>query len=386
MDEVDYRRADRGGVVTPLTERDAERYLAARALTAAHPGFVGLAADLPPTTPGPAGRSRLRHGFLVVEQGRVAVSGPPSPGLEVAVARMAEDLDLAATLTGLDARAAGLGMRVSLEAGTEDRGSTGLRRRWAVAQAIAPVLTAAFANTPVRDGPQAGWRSSRRPPGTGPGAAGRDAAGPDGAGPDGAGPDGGAPDPRTAWARQVLDAPLSPAAPATFREWIRSGGGRRPAIADLEHHRQSFRPPVTARGHLAIDVVDRQPDDGWLVAAAVVTTLVEDPQAAAEALLATAPLGGSPHLWHRAARDALTDPALAAAARSLFLSAYGALARRGAARPIRDAIAGYLDRYVLRGRCPADDLRATDIRATDIRATDIRATDIRATEVREKRS
>jgi glutamate--cysteine ligase len=223
---------------------------------------------------------------------------------------------------------AGAAVRISLEAGTDQSGPAGMRRRWAVAQAIAPVLTAAFANLPV----PGGARTGRRPLPSG----------------------GGEPEPRAAWARQVLDAPLS-AAPGTFREWIRNGQGRPPTIADLDRHRGGFRAPVTARGHLEIGVADPLPGDGWVVAAAVVTTLVEDSQAASEALAATAGSHGTPHVWERAVRDALADPDIAVAARSLFLSAYGALARRGAPRRMRDAIADYLERYVSRGRCPADD-------------------------------
>ncbi len=331
--------------MTALTEKDAERHLAAHALTAAYPGFVGLTVDLPPATPGPAaGRSRLRHGFLIAEAGRLVISGPPSPGLDVAVQRMTEDLALAATLIGRAAAARGAGVRVHLEAGTEDHGPTSMRRRWAVAHAVAPVLAAAFANAPVADGPRAGWRSSPRRTAAEPG-----------------------PDPRAAWAREVLDAPVSAPelSPATFRQWIRHGRGRPPAIADLERHERAFRPPVAARGILEIDGTDRLPGQGWQVAAAVIGTLIDDSQAATEALAATAGLRNrakrrdGAYLWERAARDALTDPELATAARSLFVSAYGALARRGAPRRLRDAVAAYAEHFVLSGRCPADDQRPT---------------------------
>jgi len=322
--------ADRGGTVTPLTEGRAERHVAAHALTAAYPGLVGLAVDLPVSADRPAQRSLLRHGFLTAGPGRVVVSGPPSPGLEVALTRMAEDLDAAAI--ALPAESTGPGVRVSLEAGTEDDSPTGLRRRWAVAHAIAPVLTAAFANRPGPDGARTVKRLISSPHDEG--------------------------DPRRQWARQVLDAPVTGAEgpPGTFRQWIRQSHGRPPTIADLDQHRRTVRTPVAARGHLEIDVADRQPGPGWVVPAAVVTTLIGDPRAAAEALLATAELPSTPHLWQRAAAVALADPDLAAAARSLFLSAYAGLARRGAPRPVRDAVAAYLERYVLRGRCPADDL------------------------------
>lgn len=94
---------------------------------------------------------------------------------------------------------------------------------------------------------------------------------------------------------------------------------------------------------------------------AVIAALLDDPQAAAEAGAATVSLPGTPRLWERAARDALTDPALAAAARICFVAAYAALARQGVSRDLRDAVAAFTERYVLRGRCPADDVldRAT---------------------------
>jgi glutamate--cysteine ligase len=86
----------------------------------------------------------------------------------------------------------------------------------------------------------------------------------------------------------------------------------------------------------------------------VITALLDDPVAAAAADAATAGLSG--RLWERAARDGLTDPALAAAARECFVAAYAALARQGVARPVRDAVADFTERYVLRSRCPADDV------------------------------
>jgi glutamate--cysteine ligase len=156
-------------------------------------------------------------------------------------------------------------------------------------------------------------------------------------------------DPRVAWAAQVLDAPVAPG--YTFRDQIRSG---RTDLKDLHAHLRDFRPPVAARGRLEIDVADRQPGNGWRVPLAVITALIDDPLAAAEALAATSTLDGD--LWTRAARDALTDPELAAAARSCFVSAYAALARQGAGRELRDSVADFTERYVMRSRCPADDV------------------------------
>ncbi|WP_433291306.1 glutamate-cysteine ligase family protein [Actinoplanes sp. CA-030573] len=127
--------------------------------------------------------------------------------------------------------------------------------------------------------------------------------------------------------------------------------------------RQAPGAPVSAHGHLEIDVADHQPAGGWRLPIAVVTTLMDDPRAAADALRATAHLESEPRLWERAARDALTDPVLAAAARECFLAAYAALARHGADRALRDALAAFTERYVLRSRCPADDLLANSPRS-----------------------
>jgi glutamate--cysteine ligase len=101
-------------------------------------------------------------------------------------------------------------------------------------------------------------------------------------------------------------------------------------------------------------VADRQPGGGWQVPIAVIAALIDDPVAAAEAEAATAGLSGE--LWERAARDGLSDPELGAAARECFVAAYAALARQGVARGVRDAAADFTERYVLRGRCPADDV------------------------------
>ncbi|MEU4427986.1 glutamylcysteine synthetase, partial [Actinoplanes sp. NPDC024001] len=143
------------------------------------------------------------------------------------------------------------------------------------------------------------------------------------------------------------------------RGWMRAGG--RLSRAGVARHVDALRPPVAARGHLELDVADRQPGDGWRLVAAVTTVLLDDARAAEQAWAATAGLAGEPRLWERAGRDALTDPVLAAAARECFLAAYAALSRQGATRELRDTLAEFTDRYVSRGRCPADDVldRAT---------------------------
>ncbi|MET3422882.1 glutamate--cysteine ligase [Actinoplanes tereljensis] len=316
--------------MTQLTEQAAELLIAERAFAPAPPGFVGAAVDVPAASP-PDSRTRLRHGYLAARSARVAVvSGPPSPGLTNCLDRMAEDLALARPLVAAPGGpvAGGAGIRIALEAGLEGGGPLGLVRRWQLAHTLAPVLAAAFANTPG-----GGWRSARQ-------AARRHLP----VLPLGA--------PREAWVAYAMEAPDSHgrSVRARFRE------GAAPTAAELDRHLESLRPPVGARGHLEIDVADHQPGDGWRVPVAIAAALLDDPQAALDATAATAHLARESGLWERAAREALTDPVLAAAARDCFIAAYAALARQGAPRSLRDAIAEFTERYVLRGRTPADDI------------------------------
>ena len=350
------RTAGNEAGVSTLNEHAAEELVAARAFTPGRPGFVGIAVDLLVDPAGaPSGRRPLRHGFLDTRSPRVlVVSGPPSPGLEVALRRMGDDLAASARIvaqhrltvlpqaTGTvhpDGPAhaiatATAGVRVGLEAGLDEAGPLGLRRRWQLAHLLAPVLAAAFANSPLRHGQPTGWRSVRQ-------ALRRDL-------PVGPVRD----DPRAAWVAAVMDTPGSTG--STPRQVLRAGGRLTPA--ELDRHLAGLRPPVAARGHLELDVADRQPGDGWRVPATVTAVLLDDPRAAEEAIEATARLTGEPALWERAARDALTDPVLAAAARDCFLAAYAALSRQGVSRELRDAVADFIERYVHRGRCPADDV------------------------------
>ncbi|MGA5298467.1 glutamate-cysteine ligase family protein [Nucisporomicrobium flavum] len=347
-----------------LTERAARLLVADTALAPARPGFVGAAVDLLISEPGlpvslsaslAAERPRLRHGFLTARSPRVVVvSGPPSPGIDAAITRLADDLPRALPLiaghrvavleeasddadparTGVPFTAATAGVRVGLEAGLDEDGMLGLRRRWTLAHALAPVLAAAFANSPLRNGRPTGWRSNRQALRTLP----RCTA-----------------DPRTDWSNQVLGARVAGTS-RTFREWTGAGPGARPSVPDLTRHLETVRPPIAARRHLEIDVADRQPGSGWQVVVAVTAALLDEPRAAVQALTATEPLRTTPGLWARATRDALTDPALATAARACFVAAYESLTRQGVSRGVRDSVAAFTERYVLRGRCPADDV------------------------------
>jgi ergothioneine biosynthesis glutamate--cysteine ligase EgtA len=257
-------------------------------------------------------------------------------------------------------------VQVCLDAGDEGGGHTGFRYRWGLLHAIGPVLVAAFANSPLRDGRPTGWRSTRqqvwahmdptrtRPPRVHDGS-----------------------DPRDAWAAYAMDAEVmlvrdpgsaNWAAPpgVTFRAWVRGEMGvpRQPTSEDLSYHLSTLFPPVRPRGHFELRMIDAQPGDGWIVPLAVVTALLEDGKAADEALAATEPVtasSGDP--WLRGAWLGPSDAVLARASRECFAAAHGALGRMGVPAAITAAVDAFIENYVSRDRCPADDLRADDYRA-----------------------
>lgn len=237
-------------------------------------------------------------------------------------------------------------LQLSLDAGRDE---TDLRRRWAVANALVPVLVATFANSPFRFGAATGTRSSRYAiwaaidPG-------RTSA-----------PVG--PDPALAWTCYALDAnvmlvrtPDSPwiADPGfTFGEWV---SGRtslpRPTEDDLIYHLTTLFPPVRPRGWFELRFLDALPEGMWQVAAAVTTALVEDERAGDAALEAGESVQD---LIGVAIRDAVSDRRLQRAAQRCLDAALAALPELGAAALVDD-VARFRELYTDRGRCPADDL------------------------------
>jgi glutamate--cysteine ligase len=273
-------------------------------------------------------------------------------------------------------------VQVCLDAGDDSDGPGGYRWRWRLLHAIGPVLVAAFANSPLREGKPTGWASSRqqiwarmdpgrtRPPQL----------------------DG---DPRADWAAYALDAQVmcvpGPdsadwAAPPglTFRDWVRAGpanaepagtgpagkgpagvagGGRlrRPTAGDLDYHLSTLFPPVRPRGHFELRMIDAQPGDGWVVPLAVASALLSDAQAADAAMAAAERLwhpdganGQNP--WLLAASAGPAHPRIARASRECFAVARDALVRHRTPADILAAVDDFIDRYVSKDRCPADDL------------------------------
>jgi ergothioneine biosynthesis glutamate--cysteine ligase EgtA len=250
-------------------------------------------------------------------------------------------------------------VQVCVDAGDDSGRQSGFRSRWELLDRIGPILVSAFANSPLRNGQPTGWRSTRQqvwshldPSRT--------------RAPELNG------DPRAAWAAYALDAevmcirdpdPAKWTAPAglTFRAWLREAPAfRRPTTEDLDFHLSTLFPPVRPHGHLELRMIDAQTGDGWIVPAAVVNALVEDPVAAGAAMDAAAPIWAEPATadrdpWLRAARDGPADPEMSRASRRCFEAAWDALERRGAPAVVTKAVADFIARYVQQDRCPADD-------------------------------
>ncbi len=253
-------------------------------------------------------------------------------------------------------------VQVCLDSGDEGTGESGYRSRWRLLHAIGPVLVAAFANSPMRGGQRTGWRSARQQVWSNmdPGRTRAPEPRSDG-------------DPRDAWAAYALDASVmcvrepgsadwSAPPGLSFRDWVRGDGSgtlREPTEEDLDYHLSTLFPPVRPRGHMELRMIDAQPGNGWIVPAAVATVLAGDERAADAAMAAAEPVwdgsADTQEPWLRAARSGPADPQIGKASRQCFEAANAALGRSGAPAPILQAVADFTERYVLAGRCPADD-------------------------------
>jgi glutamate--cysteine ligase len=236
-------------------------------------------------------------------------------------------------------------VQINLDAGAD---AVDVARRWSLLHGVGPALVAAFANSPMHLGRVTGWKSTRQ----------RVVATMDPSrrwAPRG-------PDPVAAWTEYALDAPVMMcrrqgdwlASPGfTFRDWVAGVAGvAAPTEDDLAYHLTTLFPPVRPRGWLEVRYVDAQPRRWWPVPPAVLSALVQDPIAADAVREATA---AAPPSWEVAARQGLTHPALRRAAVRCFEAALSALPRLGADPALITLVTDYLERFVIRGRCPADD-------------------------------
>ncbi len=222
--------------------------------------------------------------------------------------------------------------------------------RWRRANLLGPVLGAAFANSPLAAGGPTGRASTRLNVWT-------------------------AIDPtRTssawhpgqrcdAWPAYVLDARvmlirrsqmdfLPIIGRLTFRQWLTDGHELGyPTIDDLDYHLTTLFPPVRPKGWLELRYLDALPTPWWQVAAAVASGLVRNADAGARAERAAVRFADR---WALAAHG-LVHPGLRRAAQECFAAATDALGDMGVGAGLIDAVAEYADRFVARGRTPADD-------------------------------
>ncbi|HEY5833176.1 glutamate-cysteine ligase family protein [Streptomyces sp.] len=244
-------------------------------------------------------------------------------------------------------------VQVNVDAGDASDGWRGRSRRWALTNALGPVLMAMFANSPavlrgtrVRSARQM-LRLQTDPARSTPPPAG---------------------EPRTSWAEYALDTSVVsvqcpatgrwdvPSPPFTLRRWLRGDGPRPVRTADVFHHLKSLVAPVRATGHLELRMIDAQPDDDWVVPLAVVAALLDD-EAASDAacrLVGAWPVRAGRPDWVYAARTGLSDPTLAAAAQTVIRIAADGLTRLDTPPWVRAAVERYADTYTLRGLSPAD--------------------------------
>jgi glutamate--cysteine ligase len=315
--------------------------------------------------------------------GQLELSGPPRPGPAAACAAVGVDLDvLRPVLAERGLALAGRGLdptrpprRVvdtpryrAMEAYFDTQGRAGRQMMcstaaiqvnidagpepavtWRLAHAVGAVLAATFANSPVLSGASTGWRSTRLTTWWA-------------IDPSRTRPVGGT-DPETAWADYALGARvmLMPTGdfqpvlePVTFSQWMAQGyQGVWPDRSDLEYHLTTLFPPVRPRGFLELRMIDGPPGPYWKVPVAVAATLL-DADLTEAVMAAVTPADG---WWRTAARYGLSNPVLARAARRCFDLTEAALVGSRDAE-LLPVVRAYRQRWVDRGRCPADDVLA----------------------------
>jgi glutamate--cysteine ligase len=161
--------------------------------------------------------------------------------------------------------------------------------------------------------------------------------------------------------------PWEPGRPGwSFGDWLRDGHPRhgRPTDDDLRYHLSTLFFEVRPRGFMELRALDALPARLRPVPVVLLTGLLEDARARAAAReLLERCRPELPALARRAAAGGLADPALAALAPAVWgLALEGArrlAARGGYLDPSHLLLAEqFLERLTLRGRCPADELRA----------------------------
>ncbi len=136
----------------------------------------------------------------------------------------------------------------------------------------------------------------------------------------------------------------------SFVDWLRGAGPveRAATTADLDYHLTTLFPPVRPRGYIEIRCLDALPDRWWPALVTLVTTLLDDPRAGAEAAHLCEPISTS---WEVAARAGLADPGVHRA-----VVGCADLAARYAPEELRAEVAALAEMYAA-GTSPGQVLR-----------------------------
>jgi glutamate--cysteine ligase len=126
-----------------------------------------------------------------------------------------------------------------------------------------------------------------------------------------------------------------------------------PTADDLRYHLSTLFPPVRPRGWLELRVLDALP--GWMRDVATLTVAAADTSQAGRELRRRLP--SSRRLWTTAARHGLRHPILHAAARELFAVVLDNLGSAGGRSEDADLVETYRRAYIDTGRMPGDDRR-----------------------------
>jgi glutamate--cysteine ligase len=217
--------------------------------------------------------------------------------------------------------------------------------RWRVLNALAPYVTAIFANSPIYGGTPTGYQSTRaavwrQVDRSRTGIPFDDAR------------------PVECYCDFALDAPamLVPTADGyrSFTEWLSLAN---PSLDDWHEHLSTLFPEVRPRGHLELRSADAVPPAWFAAPLAFTAGILYDP----EALRTTDDLLGipEPDLLDRAAQYGIHDPVIQGTAAQLFEIALDGCRALGPGyfhpADLEQAVA-FSEQYTRRGRAPADDM------------------------------
>ncbi len=248
-------------------------------------------------------------------------------------------------------------VQVNLDLGLESERT----ERWTLANLLAPLLTATFASSPAGDDVCARARAWQALDLTRTGFPRRLL-------------DGSTDDPVAQLADAALEADVllvrtgpdsaEPGVPGwSFGDWLAHGHPERgrPTAADLDYHLSTVFHEVRPRGMLELRCVDAVPQRWRDVPVTLVAGAIEDRGARSRLLELLAPRRGDLlALWHHAAGRGVDDPSFCALAVEAWSYAMEGAGRLPAGYLPDGALAvaeEYLERFALRGRCPADELR-----------------------------